>query len=102
MAVYVPMQDPDLGVRETAGDALGQIAQGLHFQHSPLATGDPSTNPVLKAALESALEQKKEVQQAGAYALSKVCTATAMPDKHAASCSIYSWFLLVAVNLYNG
>ena len=77
MAVFMPLQDPDLGVRETAGDALGQMAQGLHFHHSPMATGDPSTNPVLKAALEGVLEQKKEVQQAGAFALSQVCTAIA-------------------------
>lgn len=58
-------------MRETAGDALGQIAESLYVNHSPMATGDPSTNLVLRVALESVLEQKKEVQQAGAYALSK-------------------------------
>lgn len=56
-------------MREASGDALGQIAEGLYLQHSPVATGDPSSNPVLRAAVETVAEQKKEAQQAGAYAL---------------------------------
>ena len=66
-------QDPDAAVREAAGDALGQISEGLYLHHSPVATGDPSINPVLRAAIETIAEQKKEAQQAGAYALLQAC-----------------------------
>lgn len=66
------MQDPDNTVRETAGDALGEIAKHLYSHHSMLTAGDIACNPMLRAAYDTMLEHKKEVQQAGAYALSKV------------------------------
>ena len=66
------MQDPDNTVRETAGDALGQLAEHLYRQKSTLNVGDIACNPMLRAAYDTMLEHKKEVQQAGAYALSKV------------------------------
>ena len=66
------MQDPDNTVRETAGDALGQISEQLFSQGSILTLGDPVHNPMLKAAYDMLLEQKKELQQAGAYTLFKV------------------------------
>lgn len=69
---HVAAQDPDNTVREAAGDALGQIAQHLYVQHSIHSAGDIMSNSVLRAAHDTMLEHKKEVQQAGAYALSKV------------------------------
>ena len=66
------LQDPDKTVRESAGDALGHIAEHLFCQASVLTVGDSAQNPMLKAAFEVMLEQKKELQQAGAYAFSKV------------------------------
>ncbi|KAL0026027.1 hypothetical protein WJX79_002284 [Trebouxia sp. C0005] len=70
------MKDPDNTVREAAGDALGQIAQHLYVQHSIHSAGDIMSNSVLRAAHDTMLEHKKEVQQAGAYALSKVVCHT--------------------------
>ncbi len=66
------VQDPDNTVRETAGDALAQIAEHLYSQDSMLIVGDIAFNPMLRAAYDTMLEHKKEVRQAGAYALSKV------------------------------
>lgn len=66
------MQDPDSSVRETAADALGQIAEHLYKQQNVLLPGDTASNPVLRAAFDTMLEHKKEMQQAGAYALSQV------------------------------
>lgn len=68
----IGLQDPDSTVREAAGDALGHIAEGLQQQHSPLTAGDPTCNIVLRAILDAVQAQKKEAQQAAAYALSKV------------------------------
>ncbi|DBA81597.1 TPA: hypothetical protein ACH3X1_007364 [Trebouxia sp. C0004] len=70
------MKDPDNTVREAAGDALGQIAEHSYGQHSVYSTGDIMSNSVLRAAHDTMLEHKKEVQQAGAYALSKVVCHT--------------------------
>ncbi len=69
---HLAAQDPDNTVREAAGDALGQIAEHLYGQHSVYSAGDIASNFVLRAAHDTMLEHKKEVQQAGAYALSKV------------------------------
>ncbi len=69
---HLAVQDPDNTVREAAGDALGQIAEHLYVQHSAYSAGEIMSNPVLRAAHDTMLEHKKEVQQAGAYALSKV------------------------------
>ena len=66
------LQDPDNTVREAAGDVLGQFAEHLHSQQSTLTAGDVSSNPMLRVACDAMMEHKKEVQQAGAYALSKV------------------------------
>ncbi len=69
---HLAAQDPDNTVREAAGDALGQVAEHLYVQHSVYSAGDIMSNSVLRAAHDTMLEHKKEVQQAGAYALSKV------------------------------
>lgn len=66
------MQDPDSGVRETAADALGRIAEHLYKQQKLLLPGDTASNLVLKAAFDTMLEHQKEMQQAGAHALSQV------------------------------
>ncbi|KAL0051517.1 hypothetical protein WJX82_009027 [Trebouxia sp. C0006] len=70
------LKDPDNTVREAAGDALGQVAEHLYVQHSVYSAGDIMSNSVLRAAHDTMLEHKKEVQQAGAYALSKVVCHT--------------------------
>ena len=66
------VQDPDSSVRETAADALGRIAEHQYQQQNLLLPGDTAFNPVLKAAFDTMLEHKKEMQQAGACALSQV------------------------------
>ena len=71
MSAFGTVQDPDSGVRETAADALGQIAEHLSKQQNLLLPGDTASNPVLKAAFDTMLEHKKEMQQAGACTLSQ-------------------------------
>lgn len=65
------VQDPDSSVRETAADALGQIAEHLYKQQNLLLPGETASNPVLRAAFDTMLEHKREMQQAGAHALSQ-------------------------------
>ena len=61
-------------MRETAADVLGQIAENMSKQQNMLLPGDTASSPVLRAAWYTMLEHKKELQQAGAYALSQACT----------------------------
>lgn len=74
-AVYI-LQDPDSSVRETAADALGQVAEHLYKQQNVLLPGDTASNLVLRAAFDTMLEHKKELQQAGAHALSQASCLT--------------------------
>lgn len=66
------VQDPDSSVRDTAADALGRIAEHLYKQQDVLLPGETASNPVLKAAFDTMLEHKKEMQHAGTSALSQV------------------------------
>lgn len=66
------VQDPDSSVRDTAADALGRIAEHLYRQQDVLLPGETASNPVLKAAFDTMLEHKREMQQAGTSALSQV------------------------------
>ena len=72
MTAFGTVQDPDSSVRETAADAIGRIAEHLYKQQNVLLPGESASNPVLKAAFDTMLERKKEMQQAGACALSQV------------------------------
>ncbi|KAL3152399.1 hypothetical protein ABBQ32_001452 [Trebouxia sp. C0010 RCD-2024] len=40
-------KDPDSSVRETAADALGQIAEHLYKQHNLLLPGETASNPIV-------------------------------------------------------
>lgn len=72
MTAFSVVQDPDSSVRDTAADALGRTAEYLYKQQDVLLPGETGSNPVLKAAFDTMLEHKKEMQQAGTSALSQV------------------------------
>lgn len=92
------LQDPDSSVRETAADALGQIAEHLYKQHNLLLPGETASNPVLRAAFDTMLEHKKEMQQAGAHALSQAgCLAACFLAPVTRSCQQIPYHELASV-----
>ena len=69
---YVQQQDePDSGVREAVGRAMGVLASALAAAAPDLAGGDAATNPLLRVAVDALADQKHEVQSAAAHAFAQ-------------------------------
>jgi len=69
---YAQQQDePDSGVREAVGRAMGVLASALAAAAPDLAGGDAATNPLLRVAVDALADQKHEVQAAAAHAFAQ-------------------------------
>ena len=72
---YAQRQDePDSGVREAVGRAMGVLARALEAAAPDLAGGDAAANPLLRVAVDALADQKAEVQSAAAHAFAQART----------------------------